>query len=173
MGNVLRLLWKTELSEGWKIATWRFPEPLMSDLDQLFSIAEEDGPSGAGIGAARVLTLSDPRIAHGAADNPWREGLAVLIGEGVVGTGEHTIATANAEILVIEDRPLWRLVEGFDKADRGAAGLVTVHTLVFSEDRRLIPLGGTILVDDCIEPIRQQPRLIKGARCSDGRIELS
>jgi hypothetical protein len=123
-------------------------DPIPRHLEQVLAPAEGDRSGGAGVGAARVETLLDPRVAHRAAHYLRVDGVVVLVGEGVVGAGHDAVATSDAYLGVVEDRPLGGLGEGVHQADRGAARLVAVHALELAVDRRVAIVAIPVPVDD-------------------------
>ena len=73
------------------------------------------------------------------------------------GTGRHAVTAANALPHVVDHRPLFSLVEGPHRADRGTGGVLAVHAqpphelVAVSQDGgvfvlRLLLLGGNAVV---------------------------
>src|SRR5574341_1276136 len=91
-------------------------DPLLRQLQEVVSLPEGNSAARARLGARRQFPLLDPPMTEDALDDPRVEGACVIIGRDVERAGDDAIPAAEAEVLVVDDRPFRRLGVGDRKS---------------------------------------------------------
>ena len=82
------------------------PDPLPREPDQILPPAETHRLDGTGLRAGRDAALADPLVAEGALLDPGFQGASVIVGRRIEGTGHHAIPAPEADVGIVENRPL-------------------------------------------------------------------
>src|SRR5512145_3285950 len=146
-------------------------DPLAGDVDELPLLPEEGGALGARLGARRLLAVLHPVEAELALLHV-RKGAVVLVLRDVERAGDHAVPASHAPVLVVDDRPVLRLLERLDEARGGAGGLVAVETLLPGEDRLVRLLLVREPVDDRVRLRGRLSLLLEHALAGEGDLGL-
>ena len=103
-----------------------------SESEQIISLSVGERFGRAGFHTAGEESFYDPGITEGTLSNPGGQGLVVFVGRDLEGAGNHAVATADADRLVIGHGTGFGLFEGAHETSRGAGRLQTVIALDFS-----------------------------------------
>ncbi len=114
------------------VFAWKVGDPSFGFLGDLGVVVEVHYVHGAGLDASRLHSGLHAARAKVALLHPGIRGVPFVLGD-LERTGQHAVAAADAEPLVVDHRPLRRLLQGPHWAGRGTSRILAMQALVLDE----------------------------------------
>ena len=113
-----------------KVAAGMSLDALVTNLDQIFTFTKGQGLLGTDIDAGRRQTILQPGfVAEDAFFDDRIEGAGVAVSRDIEWAGDHTVATADTDLGVVDNCTFLGLGVGIDKTGAQTGGLVAMVAL--------------------------------------------
>lgn len=110
-----------------------FANAFVRQPDQIGTFANDHSFLRTDVNAGRLLTSLDPIKAHGAFADLRIPGVEKFVGGDAERAGDHTVAAADTDILIVGYRPFRLFGKRFDQTGGGAGRFDAMHALRLNE----------------------------------------